>query len=96
MRVVILHSIAKEEAHILPRYKEEKDWNTKQSGGHFRKSPHYLKFRDFVTFNNVKESASIFRASAGCSSLSSPFSPQVLAEDSNCDGEKSPEEAKNE
>ena len=87
---------------ILPKHKEKKDWNKKQSGGHLRKSPYYLEFdeilgcRDFVTFNNVKESALIFRPSAGCSSLSSPFSPPVLAEDSNCDSEKSSEEAKNE
>ena len=88
--------------YIIDKYKEKKDWNRKQSGGHLRKSSFYdeideiLGCRDFVTFNNVKESASSSSSSAGCSSSSSPSTPQVLAGDSNCDSEKSPEEAKNE
>ena len=88
--------------YLIDKYKEKKDWNRKQSGGHLRKSPFYdeideiLGCRDFVTFNNVKESASSSSASAGCSSSSSPSSPQVLPEDSNRDSEKSPEEAKTE
>lgn len=88
--------------YIIDKYKEKKDWNRKQTGGHLRKSPFYdeideiLGCRDFVTFNNVKESASSSSSSAGCSSSSSPSSPQVLAGDSNCDSEKSPEEAKDE
>ena len=44
----------------------------------------------------MKESASSSSSSAGCRSSSSPSTPEVLAGDSNCDNEKSPEEAKNE
>ena len=44
----------------------------------------------------MKESASSSSSSASCSSSSSPSTPQVLGGDSNCDREKSPEEAKNE
>lgn len=55
--------------YLIDKYKEKKDWNRKQSDGHLRKSPFYdeideiLSCRDFVTFNNVKESASSSSAS---------------------------------
>ena len=84
--------------YIIDKYREKKDWNRKQSGGHLRKSPFYdeiLGCHDFVTSNNVKESASSFSSSAGCSSSSSPSMPQVLGGDRNCNSEKSTEEAKN-
>ena len=59
--------------YIIDKYKEKKDWNRKQTGGNLRKSQFYdeideiLGCRDFVTFNNVKESGSSSSASAGCS-----------------------------
>ena len=82
-----VHKCMRKMKYLIDKYKEKKDWNRKQSGGHLRKSPFYDKIdeildcRDFVTFNNVKESASSSRASEGCSSSSSQSLPQVLAED---------------
>ena len=85
--------------YLIDKYKEKEDWNRKQSSGHLRKSPFYDEIdeifgcHDFVTFNNVKESASSSSASAVCSSSSSSSSPQLLAEDSNRDSDISPEAA---
>ena len=47
--------------YLIDKYKNAKDWNRNQSGGHFRKSPHFdvvdsiLGTRDIVTFDNVEE-----------------------------------------
>ena len=70
--------------YLIDKYKEKKDWNRKQSGGKLKKSPFYdeidkvLGCRDFVTFNNVKESAvpspNASTASAGSSANTSASS----------------------
>ena len=47
--------------YLVDRYKQAKDWNSKQSGGNRRKSAHYdeidevLGCRDIVTLQNVQE-----------------------------------------
>ena len=77
--------------YLINKYKEKKDWNCKQSGGNLKKSPFYdeidevLRCRDFVTFNNVKESAvpspNASTASAGANaSISASSSPKELSQ----------------
>ena len=50
--------------YLIERYKNCKDWNSKQTGGHLRKSSHFdeidavMSCRDIVTLNNVKEAGS--------------------------------------
>ena len=47
--------------YLIDKYKNAKDWNRNQSGGHFRKSPHFdiidsiLGTRDIVTLDHVEE-----------------------------------------
>ena len=80
--------------YLIDKYKEKKDWNRKQSGGNLKKSPFYdeidevLGCRDFVTFNNVKESAvpspNASTASAGASTnTSASSSPKGSVTDSD-------------
>ena len=80
--------------YLIDKYKEKKDWNRKQSGGNLKKSPFYdeidevLGCRDFVTFNNVKESAvpspNASTASAGASAnTSASSSPKGSVTDSD-------------
>ena len=53
--------------YLVDRYKQAKDWNTKQSGGNRKKSAHYdeidelpdLGCRDIVTLQNVQEVGSV-------------------------------------
>lgn len=51
--------------YLVDRYKQAKDWNSKQSGGNRRKSAHYdeidevLGCRDIVTLQNVQEAGSV-------------------------------------
>lgn len=88
--------------------KEKKDWNRKQSGGNLKKSPFYdeidevLGCRDFVTFNNVKESAvpspNASTASAGASAnTSASSSPKGSVTDSDvANNKKSPDDVRKE
>ena len=47
--------------HLKTLYKERKDWNRRQTGGHIRKSPHYDEFdkvlgcKDIITCKNVEQ-----------------------------------------
>ena len=51
--------------YLVDRYKQAKDWNSKQSGGNRKKSAHYdeidevLGCRDIVTLQNVQEARSM-------------------------------------
>ena len=51
--------------YLVDRYKQAKDWNSKQSGGNRKKSAHYdeidevLGCRDIVTLQNVQEAGSV-------------------------------------
>ena len=55
--------------YLVDRYKQAKDWNSKQSGGNRRKSAHYdeidevLGCRDIVTLQNVQEAGSVSQES---------------------------------
>ena len=55
--------------YLVDRYKQAKDWNSKQSGGNRRKSAHYdeieevLSCRDIVTLQNVQEVGSVSQGS---------------------------------
>ena len=55
--------------YLVDRYKQAKDWNSKQSGGNRRKSAHYeeiddvLGCRDIVTLQNVQEAGSVLQES---------------------------------
>ena len=94
--------------YLIDKYKEKKDWNRKQSGGNLKKSPFYdeidevLGCRDFVTFNNVKESAvpspNASTASAGASAnTSASSSPKGSVTDSDvANNEKSPDDVRKE
>ena len=94
--------------YLIDKYKEKKDWNRKQSGGNLKTSPFYdeidevLGCCDFVTFNNVKESAvpspNASTASAGANASSSASSsPKGSVTDSNvANNEKSPDNVRKE
>jgi len=94
--------------YLIDKYKEKKDWNRKQSGGNLKTSPFYdeidevLGCCDFVTFNNVKESAvpspNASTASAGANASSSASSsPKGSVTDSDVDNnEKSPDDVRKE
>lgn len=90
--------------YLIDKYKEKKDWNCNRSGGNLRKSPFYdeidevLGCRDFVRFNNVKESAvpspNASTASAGTgASTSASSSPKGSVTDNDvANNEKSPDD----
>lgn len=73
--------------HLKNLYKERKDWNRRQSGGHIRKSPHYdeidkvLGCKDIVTCTNVQQmgtsssSTSVFNESSSESTTGKSPSP---------------------
>jgi len=94
--------------YLIDKYKEKKDWNRKQSGGNLKTSPFYdeidevLGCCDFVTFNNVKESAvpspNASTASAGANASSSASSsPKGSVTDSDvAKNEKSPDDVRKE
>ena len=94
--------------YLIDKYKEKKDWNCKQGGGNLKKSPFYdeigevLGCRDFVTFNNVKESAvpspNASTASAGANaSTSASSSPKGSVKDSDVtNNEKSSDDVRKE
>ncbi|KAK3755158.1 hypothetical protein QZH41_001693 [Actinostola sp. cb2023] len=71
--------------YLVDRYKQAKDWNVKQSGGHRRKSIFYdevdevLGCRDIVTLQHVGEAGS--SSSTASSNSTNPSSPSHSDED---------------
>ena len=86
--------------YLIDKYKEKKDWNRKQSGDD--EIDEVLGCRDFVTFNNVKESAvpspNASTASAGSSAnTSASSSPKGSVTDRDvANNEKSPDDVRKE
>lgn len=63
--------------HLKTLYKDRKDWNRRQSGGHIRKSPHYDEFdkvlgcKDIITCKNVEQMGTSTSTSSATATSSS-------------------------